>query len=87
MGVKTQGRMRQGWIILRLSLGERQLHPRWVGGAWALSATRSHFSEASPHGAWPPLLLCSVDFLHNQSSALALGLSLGFNDLPRIAAP
>ena len=62
MGVKTQGRMRQGWIILRLSLGERQLCPRWVGGAWALSVAQSRFSEASPHGAWPPLLLCSVGF-------------------------
>ena len=62
MVVKTQGRMRQGWIMLRLSLGEHQRHLRWVGGAWALSAAQSSFSEASPHGAWPPLLLCSVGF-------------------------
>lgn len=31
MGVKTQGRMRQGWIILRLSLGGVSA-PSTVGG-------------------------------------------------------
>lgn len=80
------GKVRVG-SYLDCHCGECQLHPRWVGGAWALSAAQAHFSEASPHGAWPPLLLCSVGSWHDQSSALAPGLNLGFNDLPRIAAP